>query len=131
MRRWIKNAVAFNGAPLRCYVSPLTGELYMSEPSVEQLEKRFIKWPSKEPAGPVTIGETRDASGYLVLSDAAKLIGVSSLTLWGWASKDKAPTNIREPLDLVKCSLSDQFYLREKQARELGESRRNRRTGKS
>lgn len=131
LRRWIRKAVSFNGEPLQCYVSPLTGELYMSEKSVGQLENRFIKWPSKEPAGPVTIGETRDASGYLVLSDAAKLIGVGSMTLWGWASKDKAPTNIREPLDLVKCTLSDQFYLREKQARELGESRRNRRAGKS
>ena len=109
---WIKAKVKFQGRPLQIYNSPTARKAYLTEESVQRVANRFIKWPSKKSAGPVTIGETDDQSGYLGLPDAARTIGVDPHTMWLWATHGKAPTD--KPLDVIKCTAPDQFYIREK-----------------
>lgn len=109
---WIKKGAKFNGRPLHLYDSPTAGKLYLTEESIQRLAHRFIKWPSKEPAGRVTLAETDDQTGYIGLTDAARTIGVDHHTMWRWATKGTAPTN--KPLDVIKCPAADQLYIREK-----------------
>ncbi len=108
---WIKNKTKFEGRPLQSYNSPTAKKFYVSEESVQRMAKRFVKWPSNKPAGRVTIGETDDQTGFLGLPDAARILGVSPRTMWLWASQGKAPTH--EPPDIIKCTTSDHFYIRE------------------
>ncbi len=116
LRNWIDHRVKFGGRSLRTHIS-LTKGVYVSEESVQRIASRFVNWPSNEPAGPVTLGETDDQSGFLAMSDAARIVGVSSRTMWLWASQGKAPTD--KSLDVIKCTTSDHFYIREKDVFEL------------
>jgi len=116
LRNWIDTRARFAGRVIQTHVSQ-TNALYVSEESVKRVAERFVKWPSKEPAGPIAIGETDDRSGFLGMSDAAGIVGVSSRTMWLWASQGKAPTD--KPLDVIKCTTSDYFYIRERDAYEL------------
>jgi hypothetical protein len=115
LRSWIDKRVEFDGKQIQTYISPATSEIYVSQGSLENLSKRFVKWPSNQPAGPITIGETHDESGFLGLPDAAKLVGVSSRTMWLWATQGKAPIDL--PLTVVKCLTSDHFYIKERDVR--------------
>jgi len=108
---WIKNKTEFAGRPLQSYHFAPLDSYFVSEESIERAANRFVKWPSQEPAGPVTIGETKDQSGFLPMPDAARIIRVSPRTMWLWASQGKAPTD--KPLDIIKCTASDYFYIRE------------------
>lgn len=117
LRDWIRKDIRFNGKPIRTHREPLTGKLYVSEESIQRVVNRFIKWPSKEPAEAVTIGTTDDESGFLPMSDAAGILGISARTMWLWTTQGKAPTE--KPLDVVKCTTSDYFYVREKDVYEL------------
>jgi hypothetical protein len=124
LRRWIEKAVTFNNKAIQSYISPVTLELYLSQESVEDLERRFVKWPSQELAGPVTIGESTDRRGFLALPDVARLVGVSAPMMWEWANKGQIPS-IRKSLDVIKCPISDQLYLREDDALEVAKIRRS------
>jgi hypothetical protein len=114
---WIKAKVKFQGRPLQIYHSPTARKAYLAEESVQRVANRFTKWPSEEPAGPVTIGETHNQSGYIGISKAARKIGVDPHTMWLWTTHGKAPTD--KPLDLIKCMASDQFYIRERDVNAL------------
>lgn len=111
---WIKNKTEFAGRPLQSYYLAPVDRYFVSEESIQRMADRFVKWPSQEPAGPVTIGQTKDQGGFLAMSDAARIIGVSPRTMWLWASQGKAPTD--KPLDIIKCTTSDHFYIREQDA---------------
>jgi hypothetical protein len=120
LARWIKNQTKFEGEPLQSFYFPPTHTYFVSEESIQRLANRFIKWRSQKPAGPagpVILGETKDRSGYLGMSEAAHIAGVSKRTMWLWCSHGTAPTD--KPLDVIKCTASDYFYIREKDAYEL------------
>lgn len=114
---WISAKVKFQGRTLQTYESPTIRNSYLTEESVERLVHRFIKWPSNEPAGEITLGETKDGTGYIGISKAARTIGIDQHTMWLWIRQGNAPTNA--PLDLIKCAASDQLYIREKEATKL------------
>jgi HSP20 family molecular chaperone IbpA len=109
---WIKAKAKFQGSALQTYHSPTLRRFYLSEESVERVANRFIKWPSKEPAGPVKLGETKDHTGYIGIAKAARTIAVDHHTMWLWTAHGTAPVD--KPLDVIKCTASDQFYIREK-----------------
>jgi hypothetical protein len=109
---WIKKQTKFDGRPLQSYYFAPVNQYFISEESIDRAANRFIKWPSQEPAGPVTLGEKRDQNGYIGLTDAARTIGVDHHTMWRWTTKGTAPTD--KPLDVVKCPASDQLYIRQK-----------------
>jgi hypothetical protein len=117
VRAWIDKRVKFGGQPLKTLTSSATKGLYLSQDSVDRMANRFVRWPSREPAGAVTLGETDDQSGYLAMADAARIIGVSSRTMWLWASQEKAPSD--KPLDVIKCTTSENFYVLEKDVYDL------------
>lgn len=114
---WIKKKTQFNGRPLQGYHFAPANRYFLSEESIERAANRFVKWPSEEPAGPVTIGETKDECGYIGLTDAARTVGVDHHTMWRWATKGTAPTD--EPIQVIKCPASDQYYVREKDVSRL------------
>jgi hypothetical protein len=114
---WISAKVKFQGRALQTYESPTIRNSYLTEESVERLAHRFTKWPSNEPAGEITLGETKDGTGYIGISKAARTIGIDQHTMWLWIRQGNAPTNA--PLDLIKCAASDQLYIREKEATKL------------
>ncbi len=114
---WIKNKTQFNGRPLKSYYFAPADRFFVSEESIQRIANRFVKWPSQEAAGPVTIGETDDRTGFLGMSDAARIIRVSPRTMWLWASQGKAPTD--KTLDIIRCTTSDHFYIREKDVYQL------------
>ena len=116
LRDWITKKTRFAGRTIQTHTSPTAG-IYISEESVNRMASRFIKWPSQQPAGRVTIGETDDQSGYIGLTDAARLVGVERHTIWRWATKGTAPTE--KPLDIIKCPASEQFYISEKDVMSL------------
>jgi len=109
---WIKNQTKFSGRPLKSFYFAPGNQYLISEESIERAANRFIKWPSEEPAGPVTLGEKRDQSGYIGLTDAARTLGVDHHTIWRWTTKGTAPTD--RPLDVIKDPASDQLYIRQK-----------------
>jgi hypothetical protein len=114
---WIKKKTQFNGRPLESYHFAPANRYFLSEDSIERAANRFVKWPSEEPAGPVTIGETKDEHGYIGLTDAARTVGVDHHTMWRWATKGTAPTD--EPIQVIKCPASDQYYVRGKDVSRL------------
>jgi len=114
---WIKNQTEFEGRPLKSYYLAPLDTHFISEESVQRVANRFVTWPSQEPIGPVTLGHTKDRSGFIGMSEAAEIVGVSRRTMWLWASQDKAPTD--KPLDVIKCPASDYFYIRERDAYDL------------
>lgn len=114
---WIKAKVEFQGRRLETYNSPTARKAYLAEESVQRLADRFVKWPSNAPAGQVVIGETDDQSGYIGIAKAARAIGVAHHTIWLWVTQGNAPTD--RPLDIIKCSASNQFYIREKEVSEI------------
>jgi hypothetical protein len=110
---WIKNKTPFAGRPLESYHLALANRYYVSEESIDRAANRFIKWQKGKPAGPagpVTIGETRDKTGYIGITKAAQTIGVDHHTIWLWTAHGTAPTE--KPLDVIKDPASDQFYIR-------------------
>lgn len=112
LRDWIKKKTKIDGRPLQTYYFA-PADLYMiSAESINRAANRFIKWPSEEPTGPVTLGETRDQSGYIGLTDAARELGIGHHTIWRWTTKGTAPTD--EPLDVIKDPASDQLYIRQR-----------------
>jgi len=112
LHNWIKNKTKFDGQSLQIYNSPTAGKFFLSEESVQRMSNRFVKWPSNQPAGRVTIGKTDDQTGFLGLPDAARIIGISPRTMWLWATqKGKAP--MEKPPHVIKCTTSDHFYIRE------------------
>ncbi|MFZ0230683.1 MAG: hypothetical protein WAL41_27920 [Mycobacterium sp.] len=115
---WIEKGAKFGGRSIKTYTSQ-TQTLYVSEESLHRMAQRFVKWPSNKPAGPVSIGETDHNNGFIGTADAARIIGVSTRTMWLWASQSKAPTD--KPLDVIKCTTSEHFYIREKDVLQLKE----------
>lgn len=117
IRDWIKKKKKFGGKLIKTRVSSIG--ISVSEDSIERMAHRFIKWPSQEPAGAVTIGETDDQSGYIGFSDAARILGVERHTIWRWTTKKTAP--IDRPFDVIKDPAADQFYIAEKDVAQLQE----------
>lgn len=115
--RWIKDETKVEGQPLQTYYFAPLDTYFISEPSIQRLANRFLKWPSEEPAGAVTLDETKDKSGFLGMSEAADIVGVSRRTMWLWVSQAKAP--MVKPLDAIKDPISEHFYIREKDVYEL------------
>ncbi len=114
---WIKNKKTFQGQLLQShYFAPLDS-YFLSEESIQRMARRFIKWPSEQPAGLITIGETKDKSGFLPTSHAARIIGVSPRTVWLWAKEKKAPSD--KALNVIKCTTSDHFYIQERDVHDL------------
>jgi hypothetical protein len=116
IRKWIANRIKFDGRLIETHKS-ITQDLYVSEDFVEKMENRFVKWPSRKPARNVTLGETDDQSGYLSLPDAARILHIGHHTIWLWVTQDKAPAG--NSLDVIKCTVSDYFYISEKSITEL------------
>lgn len=114
---WIKNKTEFSGRQLQSYYLAPVDRYFVSEESIQRIADRFVKWPSQQKAGHITLGETKDKNGFLTMTEAARIIGVSPRTMWLWASQDKAPTD--KPMDIIKCTTSDHFYIREKDVYEL------------
>lgn len=112
LMHWINKKTKFDGRPLETYYFAPANQYFISEDAIKRATQRFVKWPSQEPAGKVTLGDTDDKSGYIGLTDAARTVGVDHHTMWRWATKGTAPTE--KPLDVIKCPASDQFYIREK-----------------
>lgn len=115
--RWIRDDAKFEGRPLQSYYFGPAHTYFISEESIQRLANRFVKWPSLEPARAVTLRETKDKSGFIGMSEAADIAGVSRRTMWLWVSQGKAPTD--KPLDVIQCPASDHFYIREKDAYDL------------
>jgi DNA-binding transcriptional LysR family regulator len=107
---WLKKKI--QGQAIQTYTSPRTGAVYISEESVQLISNRFIKWPSEDPSGPVTLGETDDETGYLTLPESMRVLGVSKRTIWLWAKEGKASEGT--PLDVIQCTVSHYRYIREK-----------------
>jgi hypothetical protein len=114
---WIKKGTKFNGRPLQTYHFAPANRYFLSEESIIRAANRFIRWPSQQPAGPVTIGDTDDQHGYVGLTDAARSIGVDHRTVWLWATQGKAPTD--EQPSVIKCPASDQYYIHERDVSRL------------
>ena len=114
---WINAKIEFQGRPLEVYKSASAHKSFLSEESVQRVANRFVKWPSQEPAGPVTVGETKDKTGYIPISRAASALGVDHHTIWLWTARQNAP--LPEPLDVIKCAASEQFYVREREIPKL------------
>lgn len=108
---WIKKKTKFDGRPLQTYHFAPANQYLISAESIERAANRFVTVPAEEPARTVTLGETRDQSGYIGLTDAAEILGIGHHTIWRWATKGTAPTD--EPLDVIKCPASDQLYIRQ------------------
>jgi hypothetical protein len=108
--RWVSDQVEFGGNTIQTYTS-VSGELYISEESVRRMAERFIMWPSKTAAHEVILGECHDGGGYLALPACAELLGVSRATLFLWAKQGETPWG--QQLTVVKCPISDHFYIRE------------------
>jgi HSP20 family molecular chaperone IbpA len=109
---WIKKETKFDGQPLKSYHFAPANRYFVSEESIHRMAYRFVRWPSQKPAGPVILGETKDKSGYIGLTNAAHTIGVDHHTIWRWTTKGTAPTD--KPLDVIKDPASDQYYIGEK-----------------
>jgi hypothetical protein len=124
VRDWIKNKTEFQGRPLQTYYLEPLDRYFVSEESIQRMATRFVKWRDGKaagPAGPVTIGKTKDHVGFLSTSESARILGVSARTAWLWASQaGKAPTD--RPIDVIKCTTSDHFYIREKDVYDLKKS---------
>jgi HSP20 family molecular chaperone IbpA len=116
LRDWISKKTKFAGKTIQTHTSPTAG-IYISEESVARMANRFVKWPSQQPAGRVTLGETDNQSGYIGLTDAARMVGVERHTIWRWATKGTSPTE--DALDVIKCPASEQFYISEKDVESL------------
>jgi hypothetical protein len=58
-----------------------------------------------------------DQNGYIGIAKGARAIGVDHHTMWLWTTQGKAPTD--KPLDVIKCTASDQFYIRQSDLAEL------------
>lgn len=119
IRTWIEKRVKFGGRALKTYISPTTKGLYVTEDSVQRMAERFVKWPSGEPAGPIVLGEADNQRGFLGMPDAARIVGVSPRTMWLWCSQPEKAPPTDKPLDVIKCTTSDYFYLRERDAHHL------------
>jgi len=122
LTHWIKAKTEVQGSPLNVYESPTAHKSFVAEESVQRVARRFIKWRDGKPAGPagpVTVGKTKDKSGYVGIAKAAKTIGVATRTMWLWATQEdyKPPTG--EPLDVIRCTASEQFYIRESEVAKL------------
>jgi hypothetical protein len=115
IRDWIKNKKKFGGKLIKTRAS--SAGLSVSQDSIDRMARRFIKWPSQEPAGAVTIGRTEDLSGYMGFTDAARELGIERHTIWRWATKKTG--FIDRTLNVIKDLASDQFYIGEKDVAEL------------
>jgi hypothetical protein len=116
IRRWVENRVVIAGKAIRTYVSP-GKELYLAAESVDRIAKRFVRWPSNTPAGRPVVGLCDDRMGFLPLQEAADLLGTSKQTLWNWANKGKAASG--GLLEVIKCPISDQLYVRHRDIQPL------------
>jgi hypothetical protein len=114
---WIKTKKHFSGRPLQTYYLAALCRYLISEESVQRVKNRFVKWPSLEPAGAVMLGKTQNRRGFLTISEAGRMLGVSRRTMWLWAARGKAPAD--NPVDVIKCPISNQLYIREKDVCEL------------
>jgi hypothetical protein len=114
---WIKNKTIIGGRPLQSFYLAALDSYLVSEESIQRAASRFIKWPSKEPAGPVSLGETADRSGFIGFPEALRILGISNRTMWLWATQGKAPTG--KALDVIKCPISKHLYIREKEVFDL------------
>jgi hypothetical protein len=112
--RWAHTAAVVGGRPIEYFYFVPTRSYFLSEPSIERVANRFVTWPKKEPAGRVEIGKSKDGSGFITLADAAEIAGVSKRTMWLWARQGTAPSD--RPLDIICCTASDYFYIRERDA---------------
>jgi hypothetical protein len=111
LRDWIKKDHFLDGPPLETFYFAPTDTHFISEESIERAANRFIKWPSGEPAGAVTLGETDDRSGYIGLPAARDILGISNRTMHLWATERKAPDQ-QQP-DTIKDPISGHLYIRE------------------
>jgi len=114
---WIKNGILVNGRALQAFYFAPAGKHFISEESIERSANRFIRWPSNKPATAVTVGRTKDRSGYIGLPDAREILGITSRTMYLWATRHKAPRE--EPLDVIKDPISKHLFIREKDVYDL------------
>lgn len=114
---WLKNKVLFDGEPIDAIYFKPTGNHFISKPSVERIGKRFVKWPSEEPAGNVTLGPAEQGTGYVPVSEAASIAGIPQETLRKWVRLGNAP--LETPLVVVKDTASGHFYIRQESVRQL------------
>jgi hypothetical protein len=115
---WVKKETKVAGEPLQSYYFAPLDAYFVSQESIQRAANRFIRLPTREPAGPVTLGETDDQSGYLSLSEAQSILGVSKRTMYLWATQQgKAPTE--KDVDVIQCTGSEHFYIRERDVYDL------------
>lgn len=114
---WINEKMKFQGRALDVYHSPTARKTFLDEESVHRVARRFINWPSKENAGRVVLGQTDDQTGYIGIAKAAKAIGIDHHTIWLWIKRHNSPT--QAPLNIIRCSASEQYYIHEKDISEI------------
>jgi hypothetical protein len=112
LRDWVNQGIEFEGRPLDVHYSARFRTHFLTEESIARLARRFTKGGSDECAGDVTIGSTKDRSGYIGTTEAARILNVSSRTAWLWASQGAAPSE--QPLDVIQCKTSGHFYISER-----------------
>lgn len=114
---WIKSGTKFEGKPLQSYYLSFVDRYFVAEESIQRMARRFIEWPSTKPVQGIYIGKGKDQSGFISTPEAARILEVSPRTVWLWASQGKAPTT--QAIDVVRCTTSDRFYIREKHVYQL------------
>jgi hypothetical protein len=114
---WIKRQTLFAGQPLQVLYFEPANRYFISELSIQRAAQRFVKWPSLWNAGVVQLGPTDDKRGYIPLPKAAREIGISTHTMWLWATQGKAPD--KNIPDVIKCPATEQYYIRESEVTRL------------
>jgi hypothetical protein len=115
---WVSRRVKVGGKPLDVLDFPQFHQrYYISEESVRRLEQRFLRWPSRKPAGAVDVGSGPNGSGYTSLPRAAKVLNIPVRKLHRWGAGGNTPLN--RPLDIIQCSISSNLYIRESEIAEL------------
>jgi hypothetical protein len=111
LHNWVRQGTKFEGLPLDTYHVPFLNRLFITKESAQRVAKRLVKWPSGDPAGLVTLGATDDHSGYIGLPEAKQILGIGRQTMWLWVTQGNAP--LGRPLDVIRCTTSTHFYIRE------------------
>jgi hypothetical protein len=108
---WIKSETKFKGERLQSLYLAAANQYFISEQSIHRAAERFIKWSTRKPAGDVIIGHTKDRNGFIPLSEAGRILGVSKRTIYLWAIHGKAPSD-KQP-EVIQCPSSEHFFIRE------------------
>jgi hypothetical protein len=122
MAKWLRSAITFNGKPIRSMQTLTHKRLHIAEESLLALETRFIKVPSGEAAGRVSLGTTDNDTGYISIGHAAEHLPISRFKLNRWAADGCGGPNKEIKLDVIRDPISEHYYIAEKSLATLSAS---------